>query len=140
MFNNGANIVEAEQFNDEDSSKFFMRVSVEIPVAGVNDFNSAFGKVVEKYNAEWWFRPRTDRKKVVIMVSKFDHCLGDLLYRHRLGELDMKLSVSSQITLERRSASVWWGIFRSTICLLHLRPRLPKSRKLRISLLKAKRT
>ncbi|HDS1047521.1 MULTISPECIES: formyltetrahydrofolate deformylase [Pseudomonas] len=91
LFNNGANIVEAEQFNDEDSSKFFMRVSVEIPVAGVNDFNSAFGKVVEKYNAEWWFRPRTDRKKVVIMVSKFDHCLGDLLYRHRLGELDMEV-------------------------------------------------
>lgn len=44
LFNNGANIVEAEQFNDEDSSKFFMRVSVEIPVAGVNDFNSALDR------------------------------------------------------------------------------------------------
>ncbi|NWL23826.1 formyltetrahydrofolate deformylase [Pseudomonas umsongensis] len=89
LFKNGANIVEAEQFNDVENGKFFMRVAVEIPAAGVNDFNSAFGTLVKKYSAEWLFRPSSERKKVVIMVSKFDHCLGDLLYRHRLGELNM---------------------------------------------------
>lgn len=89
LFKHGANIVEAEQFNDEESKRFFMRVTVEIDGTAVNDVKKTFSDVVEKYNAEWWFRASTDRKKVVILVSRFDHCLGDLLYRHRLGELNM---------------------------------------------------
>ncbi|MBD8561896.1 formyltetrahydrofolate deformylase [Pseudomonas fluorescens] len=89
LFKHGANIVEAEQFNDEESKKFFMRVAVEIDEPAVDDVRNTFSDVVGKYDAEWWLGARTDRKKVVIMVSKFDHCLGDLLYRHRLGELNM---------------------------------------------------
>jgi formyltetrahydrofolate deformylase len=89
LFKHGANIVEAEQFNDEKSKKFFMRVAFEIDELAVRDVKHTFSGVVEQYKAEWWFRARIDRKKVVIMVSKFDHCLGDLLYRHRLGELNM---------------------------------------------------
>lgn len=89
LFMHGANIVEAEQFNDEESGRFFMRVAVELEMPAVNDIKNTFSSVVDKYQAEWWFRAKIDRKKVVIMVSKFDHCLGDLLYRHRLGELNM---------------------------------------------------
>ncbi|WP_159266397.1 formyltetrahydrofolate deformylase [Pseudomonas monteilii] len=85
----GANIVEAEQFNDAESGRFFMRVAVEVSPVGANDFNSTFGACVEKYGAVWQFRSSSQRKKVVVLVSRFDHCLGDLLYRHRLGELNM---------------------------------------------------
>ena len=91
LFESGANIVEAEQFNDVDTARFFMRVAVEMPQAGVNDFKCAFAKIVEQYAAQWNFRPRAEHKKVLIMVSGFDHCLGDLLYRHRLGELPMEV-------------------------------------------------
>jgi formyltetrahydrofolate deformylase len=41
--------------------------------------------------AEWTMRSAGERQRVLMMVSKFDHCLGDLLYRHRIGELDMEV-------------------------------------------------
>lgn len=91
LFENGANIVEAEQFNDVDSARFFMRVAVEMPEAGVNDFKRTFARIVEPFGAQWGLRSRAERKNVLIMVSGFDHCLGDLLYRHRLGELQMEV-------------------------------------------------
>jgi len=109
LFKHGANIVEAEQFNDEESKRFFMRVTVEIDGTAVNDVKKTFSDVVEKYNAEWWFRASTDRKKVVILVSRFDHCLGDLLYRHRLGELNMDVvGIISNHPRESLSVSLVW--------------------------------
>jgi formyltetrahydrofolate deformylase len=49
----------------------------------------AFAPVAARFDMRWLLRTKTERKKVVICVSRFDHCLGDLLYRHRLGELAM---------------------------------------------------
>jgi formyltetrahydrofolate deformylase len=45
--------------------------------------------VVAAFGMEWTLRPQAERKRVLLMVSKFDHCLGDLLYRLRIGELEM---------------------------------------------------
>ena len=86
----GGNIVDAQQFDDRLTGSFFMRVVFEMP--GDEDPDSiraAFAAVGSEIGAEWQLRGAHERQKVLLLVSKFDHCLGDLLYRYRIGELDM---------------------------------------------------
>lgn len=88
----GSNIVDAQQFNDTQSSKFFMRIAFE---AG-SDWSIAqlrrdFVQIAERDRMEWTLSDHAELKKVVILVSKWDHCLVDLLYRQRLGELPMQV-------------------------------------------------
>jgi len=86
----GGNIVDAQQFDDRLTGSFFMRVVFEMPGDEDADaIRAAFGAVGDEIGAEWKLRGAHERQKVLLMVSKFDHCLGDLLYRYRIGELDM---------------------------------------------------
>jgi formyltetrahydrofolate deformylase len=86
----GGNILEANQFDDVETGRFFTRI-----VFTLAD-NSRFATLVEnfrpvaaQFGMEWTIRPRDERRKVVLLASKFDHCLVDLLYRWRIGELPM---------------------------------------------------
>lgn len=85
----GANIVEAKQFNDEIEGSFFMRVEFDPRGAGLDQIRADFQPLAVRYAMHWALRRKAARRKVVLMVSKFDHCLGDLLYRNRIGELNM---------------------------------------------------
>jgi formyltetrahydrofolate deformylase len=91
LFENGANIVEAEQFNEGSNARFFMRVVVAADASRVSALRASFAPIADKYGMKWWLRSRSERKRVLLLVSKSDHCLGDLLYRHRLGELNMDI-------------------------------------------------
>lgn len=93
LFNAGANITEAQQFNDPISERFFMRVEFildnnNFEAGVVEDFLS---ETVQKFGISWNLHPSDRKKKVIIMVSKLDHCLGDLLYRVRIGEMPMEV-------------------------------------------------
>lgn len=85
----GGNITDAQQFNDTLNKRFFMRVEYELPEAAVEPMRDAFPAIAEPRGIQWKIQRRSARQKVLLMVSKFDHCLGDLLYRWRIGELDM---------------------------------------------------
>lgn len=85
----GGNITDAQQFNDTLNKRFFMRVEYELPEAAVETMRKAFPVIAEPSGMQWNIQRRSARQKVLLMVSKFDHCLGDLLYRWRIGELDM---------------------------------------------------
>jgi formyltetrahydrofolate deformylase len=85
---NGANIIEAQQFDDTATDLFFMRVVFRAP-QDADWFRAGFAPVAQSYAMDWAVTDATIRKKVLILVSKFDHCMGDLLYRYRLGELNM---------------------------------------------------
>lgn len=91
LFERGANIQEAQQFNDRDSGRFFMRVLFELVDGGVDlqDLHAAFRPLADSHAMTWSMRSTAERRKVLLLVSKFDHCLGDLLYRNRTGELPM---------------------------------------------------
>jgi formyltetrahydrofolate deformylase len=84
----GGNIVDAQQFDDRLTGRFFMRVIFEIE-GEAEALRAAFAPVGEAIGAEWTLRAAGERQRVLLLVSKFDHCLGDLLYRYRIGELDM---------------------------------------------------
>ena len=87
----GGNILDAQQFDDVETGRFFMRVVFDLVAADreVGSLAAGFAKVADNYAMEWRLRPVAARKRVVLMVSKFDHCLSDLLYRLRIGELEM---------------------------------------------------
>lgn len=86
-----ANILEARQFEAQDTNRFFMRIVFEGATGdwSVEKFEDGFRGLAAQRQMEWAIRPKGARKKVVILVSKLDHCLGDLLYHMRIGGLPM---------------------------------------------------
>lgn len=85
---NGGNILEAQQFNDPVSGAFFLRVEFAHD-GDAEALRAGFAPLAEDFAMRWELRAKAARRKVLLLVSKFDHCLGDLLYRHRIGELPM---------------------------------------------------
>lgn len=93
LFEAGCNILDAQQFDDVETGLFFMRVVFD-PVGRPYDLTSlvnGFSPVGERFQMRWQARLTGERRRVMILVSKFDHCLVDLLYRWRIGELPMEV-------------------------------------------------
>jgi formyltetrahydrofolate deformylase len=94
LFEHRCNILDAQQFDDTETKVFFMRVVFD-GLAGREEFatlRSGFAVIAEQFSMRWTMRPRDEFKRAVIMVSTFDHCLADLLYRWRIGELPMQVA------------------------------------------------
>ena len=91
LFESGFNILDAQQFDDTETGSFFMRVEFNAarPDADVEALRATFTAIASAFGMEWSMRPAGQRKRVALMVSRFDHCLVDLLYRWRSGELPM---------------------------------------------------
>ena len=92
LFEMGANISEAQQFDDVLSGRFFMRVVFEVAGLTLEQLTESFAEIVERFGMDLRIRDRSIPRKVMILVSKFDHCLVDLLYRQRIGELPMEVT------------------------------------------------
>lgn len=94
LFEAGGNIHAANQYDDTETGRFFMRTvfTVEGKKANEEALRAAFGPVAERFAMSWTLRDRARRQRVLLMASKFDHCLTDLLYRWRIGELAMDIS------------------------------------------------
>ncbi len=93
LFERGGNILEAQQFDDTESGRFFMRVMFdrEAGSGSLEALKAEFEEVAEKFSLNWRLRPRSQKRRVMLLVSKFDHCLADLLYRWRIGEIPMEI-------------------------------------------------
>ncbi|MCT2559587.1 formyltetrahydrofolate deformylase [Tsuneonella sp. YG55] len=85
----GGNILDAQQFEDRLSERFFMRIVFDPADRSLDLLRDGFAPIAREYGMEWDLRDCAVPAKVLIMVSKFDHCLIDLLYRKRIGEIDM---------------------------------------------------
>jgi len=87
-------ISEMHQFDDEESNRFFMRAECRIEGNDqtIESIRNGFGTQVARFDMEWDILDKSKPVKVLLMVSKFDHCLDDLLYRHRKGELPMDIT------------------------------------------------
>jgi formyltetrahydrofolate deformylase len=87
-----ANIVDAQQFYDLETGLFFMRIVFEADPEAFSKHEPGFAELAARHRMQWRLHDARERKRVMLLVSKFDHCLGDLLYRQRIGELDMTLA------------------------------------------------
>jgi formyltetrahydrofolate deformylase len=99
VYRHGGNILHADEHGDAESGLFLMRVEFDptdfdIDLSQVNpaqndlaDFTHHFSPLAEKFQMTWRLALSSQRPRMIILVSKYDHCLVDLLYRHRSGEL-----------------------------------------------------
>jgi len=92
IFERGGNIREAQQYDDAEARRFFARITLDHPEGALDvaALREGLGAVGERFGMQWTLRDRAERRKVILLVSKFDHCLADILYRWRLGELPME--------------------------------------------------
>ncbi len=90
----GCNIIDAQQFGDVETNHFFMRVvfAHQIAVKDTSQIKAGFEPIAQTLGMKWDMRPQNEQRRVMLLVSKFDHCLVDLLYRMRIGELPMVVS------------------------------------------------
>jgi formyltetrahydrofolate deformylase len=91
LADNGCNIIDSAQFGDVDTGRFMMRVLFErLEVAPQRaPLAAAFADIGERFAMRWELHDAQERPRVLIMVSRLDHCLNDLLYRYRIGALPM---------------------------------------------------
>ena len=86
----GANILDSQQYGDPDTGRFFMRVHL-AHGEGAGVLRAGFEQTAERFGMTWQLRDLADRPRMLIMVSRQDHCLNDLLYRHRIGALPAEI-------------------------------------------------
>jgi formyltetrahydrofolate deformylase len=91
LAHNGQNILDAQQFGDIETGHFFMRVVFTAADLAVNlpALQTGFAAIAERFAMDWQMRDRAAKRRVMLLVSKFDHCLVDILYRWRTGDLAM---------------------------------------------------
>lgn len=85
LFENGGNILEAQQFDDRTTGRYFMRIVFESD-RNLQHLESAIADIRGFQPLALVLKRAKDKDRVLLLVSKFDHCLGDLLYRTRIGE------------------------------------------------------
>ena len=89
VFRHNGNILHADEHADEGSNLFLMRVEFDPAEFDIdlNDFSKHFSPIAEKFEMQWRLARSDYRPRMIILVSRYDHCLVDLLYRHQSGEL-----------------------------------------------------
>lgn len=104
LYGHGANILDADQHTDAIAGQFFQRIRFDTSEMRVDraGLERAVTEVAERFGMRWRVVLGSERKRVAIFVSRYDHCLYDLLLRHRAGELacEIPLIVSNHDDLE----------------------------------------
>lgn len=104
VYRHNGNILHADEHADEESGLFLMRVEfdpkdfdLDLSDKNLADFGRHFAPIAEKFKMKWRLAQSSHRPRMIILVSKYDHCLVDLLYRHQSGELacDIPLIISN---------------------------------------------
>jgi len=113
----GASITEANHYHDASSQWFFMRsefaISVGDSAAGedlLTRLADEFRLIAQKFDMEWRFTDAQRPQRVVILVSRFDHCLAHLLHRWKSGDLPYELPCVISNHDDLRSLVEWYGI------------------------------
>ncbi|MER5831489.1 formyltetrahydrofolate deformylase, partial [Streptomyces sp. NPDC002130] len=93
LFMTGCNIEDSQQFGDHDTGLFFMRVhfSADAPVT-VEKLRASFAAIGDSFQMDWQINRADQKMRILLMVSKFGHCLNDLLFRARTGALPVEIA------------------------------------------------
>jgi formyltetrahydrofolate deformylase len=100
--NHRLSVTKSEDFADQEAGRFFIWQTLEAPQEfGREGFEAAFADLAARRDMEWSLRPADQKPRALVMVSKGDHCLIDLLHRHRRGRLGAEIAavVSNHETL-----------------------------------------
>ncbi|WP_328905192.1 formyltetrahydrofolate deformylase [Streptomyces sp. NBC_00234] len=93
LFMTGCNIEDSQQFGDHDTGLFFMRVHFTADVTVTAEkLRASFAAIGEAFRMDWQIHRSSDRMRIVLMVSKYGHCLNDLLFRSSSGALPVEIA------------------------------------------------
>lgn len=104
------NIVESDQFSDTASGRFFMRLVFDLEETTEPALLSDFTPLAERFAMDWHLYDPRQRPRVMILASKAEHCLNDLLYRHRTGALPMDIAAIVSNHRELAHLATWHAI------------------------------
>jgi len=103
LYGHGANLLDSDQHTDRRENQFFQRIRFDTSelVTDRGELEKTVAEAAARFSMTWALSYQSERKRVALFVSKYDHCLYDLLLRHRSGELpcDIPLVVSNHETL-----------------------------------------
>jgi formyltetrahydrofolate deformylase len=95
LYERGGNILDSAQFGDSHRGEFFMRVHFQhagaAGSADLAELRTAFGELALPFEMQWELHDAAVKPRVMIMVSKIGHCLNDLLFRYRTGQLGIEI-------------------------------------------------
>ncbi len=93
LFELGCNILDAQQFGDEDTGRFFLRVHFDAPAASVAEqVRARFGELGAEFSMEWQLHDARRRARLLVLVSRQGHCLNDLLFRAHSRQLPVDIA------------------------------------------------
>ena len=106
LFEAGANVVHSDQHStDPYGGEFFLRVEFELPnlLSRLDELEAGFAPIAAAYGMEWRFSAAAIRKRLALFASREEHCLLELLWRHRAGDLnaDIRLIISNHDEIGR---------------------------------------
>jgi formyltetrahydrofolate deformylase len=108
LFQRDCNILDSQQYGDETTGRFFMRVHFDVPPAqDIDTIRNEFDAIGGKFDMQWGIWPVAVKPRLLLMVSKFGHCLNDLLFRVKSGQLavDVPAIVSNHTDFALLAAS-----------------------------------
>jgi len=92
LVQHSGNIRQSQQFDDRSNDSFFMRVHFDVAGSvGLDELRAGFRPVAESFQMSWELVDASTPTRILIMVSKFGHCLNDLLFRHHTGALNVEI-------------------------------------------------
>jgi formyltetrahydrofolate deformylase len=110
----GGSVLEAAQHGDLDSGRFFLRIEIvadSLPAGfGRDELAAAFEPVATEFDMQWRLSDTDVRKRVVLFGSQEDHCIADLLYRWRAGELECDLPCVISNHQDLQGLVEWYGV------------------------------
>ncbi|MFN7997004.1 MAG: formyltetrahydrofolate deformylase [Bryobacteraceae bacterium] len=94
LYSQGANILHADQHQDNEAGLFFMRVEFDLAdfALDADSFAREFQPIASRFSMRWRFEDSAKLARIAIFVSRYQHCLVDLLHRHQIGELHCEIS------------------------------------------------
>ena len=112
LVKHSGNILASQQFGDLDTGLFFMRVHFEVldPAVTLPALRAGAGPVADSFDGTWELHAADAKYRVLIMVSKFGHCLNDLLFRYTIGALNIEVPAIVSNHQEFAGLAAWHGI------------------------------
>ncbi|MCJ9712832.1 ACT domain-containing protein, partial [Bordetella hinzii] len=91
LFELGCNILDSQQFGDEETGRFFLRVHFDLP-GSAESLREKFAAMAADYGMDWQIHDARQKPRLLIMVSRQGHCLNDLLFRVGSGQLHAEIA------------------------------------------------
>ena len=112
IYKHGGNILHTDEHTDADSSWFLLRIEFDLSTFDVPlaDVHKSFGPIAELFHMDWRLADSATRPRMAIMVSRYDHCLVDLLYRHKIGELRCEIPLIISNHPDNQPTADFYGI------------------------------